>query len=673
MTTGALISAKTLLQRWQWEENNIFAAIMLDWGDVQAVATRAASLGTTNTDNGGVLETLLCRYKESGATHLSLPELTLGWLLARGELSVAQGAMPGRVYLRAQDERLAELVTAELQARLPQLNARRSEAKNPLISFNGDLPTVAEVGLGFDPAQAELARQAGLAPVARPVGYSWVQPEMIERSLDQAAALGVRIVAVQGNMTPGFEFNINSTVEAMRRNRLTYAYFNLSRHQRGDWFLAKNLTEDGLVILAHQFEPPELLEEDWNTLSDRWANLALEAGVRLCSVRFFRVIHAADPLESVTYIQTLANALKRAGFVIGPAGGVDLTPFQPERDPAALAGVGLSVAGAAGLAADLLPIPAEVKLLGLGATALGLAALPFWEKTNLVQPDHHHHHDHDHSHEHHHHHDHDHDHDHHHDHDHEHHHPHDHDHEHGHSHDRLRSTAYAPKGLALAAVMAYPAAAAAIDGADPAAALARAALIGAAGATALSATTVEADYVLGVEVYRGYNFDWLLPLGLAAATALTGRQRGRWPWLPLLGVVLTGLKNLAGGLQQDTLATFDYEHRHAHTHHLSAFQRTLGDSKMALSLKPLRKWSFLTPLGVVCAALFRRNNQSDLAAVALTAAAAGQVATLTGFRNGQRPLLKTAEGRARSWAAGAVLAGAVWLAAWLAGKLGNRP
>jgi hypothetical protein len=221
--------------------------------------------------------------------------------------------------------------------------------------------------------------------------------------------------------------------------------------------------------------------------------------------------------------------------------------------------------------------------------------------------------------------------------------------------------------------MAYPAAAAAIDGADPAAALARAALIGAAGATALSATTVEADYVLGVEVYRGYNFDWLLPLGLAAATALTGRQRGRWPWVPLLGVALTGLKNLAGGLQQDTLATFDYEHRHAHTHHLSAFQRTLGDSKMALSLKPLRKWSFLTPLGIVCAALFRRNNQSDLAAVALTAAAAGQVATLTGFRNGQRPLLKTAEGRARSWAVGAVLAGAVWLAAWLVGKLGNRP
>jgi hypothetical protein len=675
MTVGTLVSAKALLKRWQWEENNIFAAIMLDWDDVQAVATRAATLGAETGRAEIALEGLLRHYKEHGATHLSIPELTLGRLLARGELSLAQGATPGRVYLRAQDERLAELVATELQARLPQLKTKRTEAKNPLISFSGDLPTVAEVGLGFDPAHAELAHTVGLAPVARPVGYSWVQPEMIERTMDQIASLGVRIVAVQGYMTPGFEFNMNSTVEAMRRHHLTYAYFSLSRHQRGDWFLAKDLAGDGLVILAHEFEPQELLEEDWHTVSDRWANLAIEAGIRLCSVRFFRVIHAADPLESLAYIETLAETLKRAGFVAGPAGAVDLTPFQPQRDAAALTGVGLSVAGAAGLAADLLPIPTELKLLGLGATALGLAGLPFWEQTSLAQA--HPHHDHAHSHEHHHHDDDDHDHDHHnHDHDHDHHH-HDHDHthhhdHHEHSHDRLRNTAYAPKGLALAAAVAYPAAAIAIDGAAPAVALSRAALIGAAGATALSATAAESDYILGVEVYRGYNLDWLLPLGLAAAMSLTGKQRSLWSWLPLLGVALTALKSLGGDLKQDMLATFDREHRHAHTHHLSAFQRALGDSKMALSLKPLRKWSLLAPLGLVCAALFKRNNQNEIAAVALTAAAAGQVALMSGFRNGQRPLINTAEGRAKSWAIGAILAGAIWFVVWLSGKLGGH-
>jgi hypothetical protein len=143
----------------------------------------------------------LGRYKEKGATHLSLPELTLKRLIDRGELSVTQGPDSGRVYLRARTPVIAQLVTTELQARLPRTGATSSQARNPLISFSGDLPAVAEVGLGFDPAHAGLAREVGLAPVARPIGYSWVQPGMIDRTLDQAAALGAKIVAVQGSLS----------------------------------------------------------------------------------------------------------------------------------------------------------------------------------------------------------------------------------------------------------------------------------------------------------------------------------------------------------------------------------------------------------------------------------------------------------------------------------------
>ena len=703
MTAGALASAKAILKRWQWEENNVITAIMLDWDDVQAVATRAAGLADRTNGSGSPVEALLLIYKENGATHLSIPELTLDRLLARGELSVTQGNDPGRVYLQAQTSELAELVTTELQARLPQLQAQLTTAEKPLISFIGDLPAVAEVSLGFNPAHFDLAGRVGLAPVPRPVGFSWVQPEMIDRTLDQAAALGAKLIAVQGNMTPGFEFNIQHTVEALRRNGLTYAYFNLSRHQRGDWFVAKNLTVDGLVVLAHEFEPAELLEEDWGTISDRWANLATEAGTRLCSVRFFRVIHAADPLESITYIRSLSQALRRAGFITGSVGALDLTVYRPERDIAALAGAGLSAAGAAGLAADLLPIPNSLKLLGVGMAAAGLTGLPLWEQSGDPPAnghahdhphdhdhDHHHshHHDHDHDHEHHHHHhddhehdhhhdhphDHDHDHEHHHhsydddahDHEHDHHHDHDHhdhehghDHHHGHSHDRIWSTAYGPKGTALAATVAYPAAIAAINGAHPTAALAQAVLIGAAGATALSATTTEADYVMGVEEYRGYNLDWLVPVGLSAATVLAGQRRGLW-WLPLVGVGLAAAKQLSSGFTRDPLIGLDREHRHAHTHHLSAFQRILGDSKMALSPQPLRKWSLLAPLGVVTASVLKRNGQDELAAAAVTAAAVGEVATLAGFRNSQRPLVNTVEGRAKAWTVGAALAGLVW-------------
>jgi hypothetical protein len=76
----------------------------------------------------------------------------------------------------------------------------------------------------------------------------------------------------------------------------------------------------------------------------------------------------------------------------------------------------------------------------------------------------------------------------------------------------------------------------------------------------------------------------------------------------------------------------------------------------------------LVPVGVVSAALLKKNGRNDLATVALTAATVGQVATLTGFRNSQRPLLNTLQGRARSWAIGALLAGTLWLIASLLGK-----
>jgi hypothetical protein len=453
MTAGAIVSARAVLKRQQWEEANVLAAIMLDWDDVQAVATRAAAVFAEAGDGSAAAADLLRRYRENGATHLSIPELTLNRLLEKGEMSVTQGSSQQRVYLQAQNADLADRVAAELQARLPHLKPLRSGTKTPVVSFLGDLPSVAEIGLGFNPNDATLAHQAGLALVGRPIGYSWVQPEMIERTLGQAAALGAGIIAFQGNLIPGHEFRMDHTIAAMRQHHLTYAYFSQSRHQKGDWFLAKSLAREGLVVLAHEFEPEELLEDDWITASYRWANLATEAGIRLCSVRFFRILHAADPLESIAYVKELAHALGHAGLLPAHGGEVDLTVFQPQRDEVALAAAGLSIAGAAGLTADLLPVPDSVKLLGLGATALALSGLPFLEKRRNSPNHHHDHHDHhEHGHPH------DHVHDHQHEHDHDHHHHHGQDHGHDHSHHHASATAYAPKRLALAATVLYPAA-----------------------------------------------------------------------------------------------------------------------------------------------------------------------------------------------------------------------
>jgi hypothetical protein len=634
MTIGAVAAAQSIGKRRRWEQTNVKAAVMLDWDDVQAVTTRALTGSSKMQD----IRELLERFKENGATHLSLPELTIDRLLGRGQLNVVQGASTRRIYLQAKSAALADLVTGELQARLPQLEAGRTKGRGPVISMIGDLPAIAEVGLGFDPAHAELAQSSGLAPVARPIGYSWVQPEMIDRTLNQAAKLGSKLVAFQGRLIPGHEYHIQHTVEAIRRNRLTYAYFRESRHQKGDWFLAKHLAPAGRVMLAHEFDPSELLDEDLHTAAYRWANLAVEAGIRLCSVRFFRILHAADPLESLLYVNEIARALQQAGLSVDPDGPVNLTTVQPVGRPGSLAAVGLSSAGAAGLAADLLPIPDQLKLLGTAAGAVTLASLPYLGRR---QPghDHHHHHGHDHHH-HHHHHD-------------------------GNDQGAKPATAYAQKGLALAATIAFPTAAISLNNGNPLTALAQTTVVGVAAAATVAATTVDGDYLLGIEEYRGYNLDWLVPQGLAASTALGGDKKGLWPWLPLAGVAILGLNSVGARFPPDIMATLDREHRHAHTHHLSLFQQKLGDLKLGLAPRPLRKWSLLAPLGVVAAAVSRRNGQPELAAIFLVTGAAGHVATVTGFRQGQRPLEITVAGRSKSWISGALLAGAIGLSVLL--------
>lgn len=636
MTAGSALTVGSLARRRQWEQANNRVAVMLDWDDVQAVATRATLPGARD------VPALLAQYRANGATHLSIPELTLNRLLAAGDLSVIQGRNPDRVYLQARNTALAGRLVAEFQARLPHVDAQPSV--ECIFHLGGDLPTLAEVGLGFDPAHAELARQAGLLPVPRPVGYSWIQPEMIERTLAQAAALDAKIIAVQGALVPGHEFNIQYTVEAMRRHRLTFAYFRESRHQKGDWFMAKHLAGDGLVLLAHEFTPADLLDEDLHTAAYRWGNLALEAGVRLVSLRFFRVLHAADPLESLDYVHHVHHALAHAGFTPMDAAPPDLTAVQPPRDKLALAAAGLSTAGAVGLATDLLPLPDWLKTVKVAGAALALGGLPLlkFSGSNGHQ---HHHAEHGHSH---------------------HHHSHNHDHHHG---PAPATTAYAQKGLALAATAVFPAATAAITGPNAAGVLAQSALVTAAGAAAVSATTVDPDYLLGVEEYRGWNLDWLFSLGLVAAASVfngntqpaTRNTQQVLRWLPIAVVGLAGL-SIAGKLPADLPASLDREHRHSHTHHLSALQQQLGDAKMALSPRPLRKWSLLTPLGAVGAALLRQIGRPDLAPLARWAAVEGQVATLTGFRQGQRPLAVTARGRARSWLLGAGLAAALWAA-----------
>src|SRR5690606_7568187 len=125
---------------------------------------------------------------------LSLPELTLNRLRQTGQLTPQAPARPRtdlpRVghwnYLHGPENLVRHLAT-ELRERLPYTQATSHDAHT--LVFAGDLPTVGEIGLGYDVALAQNIQANGLALLPRPVSYAWPEKALLERTLGQTAVL----------------------------------------------------------------------------------------------------------------------------------------------------------------------------------------------------------------------------------------------------------------------------------------------------------------------------------------------------------------------------------------------------------------------------------------------------------------------------------------------------
>ena len=270
---------------------------------------------------------------------------------------------------------------------------------------------------------------------------NWDFPDLLRQTLAEAAQIG-RCVAFAGDMILGHEMHLDATVQALADNDLTFVYFCESRHQKGDWFVAKRRAPH--LVLAHHFTPQQMVPLDYHAACHNWVHFARERGVRFCYVNFFRVLHATAPLEGLDYVHHLKHALEDAGFELA----ADATPPVPipTPQPQELALTGLAAAGVGATAvSNLLNLPPQAAVQLTTAAAAGAWALPHLEqRRNAAAVARYHHaqshtHRHDHAtHDHHHH-----------------HHAHDHDHDHGDLH-ALYPPSYAPKLLALAAAALGP-------------------------------------------------------------------------------------------------------------------------------------------------------------------------------------------------------------------------
>ncbi|MCC7361330.1 MAG: hypothetical protein IT317_17725 [Anaerolineales bacterium] len=598
IATGAVASLRTLQRRHAWESAGQRAYIVLDYDDVLSMSTRAG-LG---------LAALLHEAHHHGATHVSLPELTLARLIAKGRLTpmTATGLGPhadaeapdlpaprtGQWHtFSSYEPALLDHVIRELSARVPGSQPRLLALHPvPVLAVAGDLPTLAELGLGFEAAAAAEAQTAGLGVVPRPVSFAWPEGHLVERTLVQAAGLpGAGLIAFEGDIILGHEMHLDATVHCLLRYKQRFAYFTETRHQKGDWFIAKRLAPHGLTVPSHYFTPAAMVPEDYHSAAHHWGMLARSRGVRLCYVNVFRRIHATAPLEGLHYLEHIKEELEGLGLLLDDA--APTPPRLPAPDRRTQAVAALAPAGAAALAAsEALRLPEPLGLAVSVAAAAGLGALPYLDRPRgKLEQDY--------------------------------------------------PPSYAPKLLALAGAAAAPAAAALSNS------LPIAAFIQAGTAAAVAAFTTGDDYALRIETYRALNADWALPL---SAVLLHSEGLGRWRWLGLGGLVAAWLA--VRRRTPDLLGELDKDLPAGHTHHLSAAQRLLGDTIIAVGPRPGRKWAGLGLAGLAAAQLLRRLGQPGAAAGATLAATAANAMALAAFRRPERPLAQTVSGVGRSWA-----------------------
>ena len=623
---GSAAAWRVLSRRRAWEAQNNRVAICVDFDDAQAAAIRA----------GLPFAEMVARLAPNGATHLSLPEWTLNRLIAQGQLTPMAPQRPyadpppaGHWNYLHGDAALVAQLAAEMQTRLPF--TQTAVLNETTLAFAGDIPTIGELGLGFDRETADLIRQNGLAVAPRPVSYAWPDPDLLRRTLAQAAEIG-RYVPFAGDMILGHEMHLDATVQALADHALTFVYFAQSRHQKGDWFIAKRRAPH--VVLGHRLSPADMVPLDYHAACHNWVWFARERGIRFCYVNFFRVLHATAPLEGLEYVHHLKHALEDAGFVV--AREIDLPAPVSAPDTAELALAGLAAAGAGATAvANTLNLPEKVALPLTAAAAAGAFALPWLEQARNQAAAARHAHSHDHAHDHHNH-----------DHDHAHHH---HDHDHSHDHSELAALyppSYAPKLLALGLAALTPVAGMTAVQQSGFFGWLRSLVYQTSGAAALAAVTSGQDYQLRIEEYKGFNLDWLVPLA-AVAWQIPHKPARAGALAALAGAWL-----LARRQGIDVLAQVDPGHAEGHTHHISAAMAALGDMQMAIGPKPARKWTGLAPAGWAASGVLGGYGRTAESLAASALGVGGSMLGLVSFRRPERALAETVRLAGPSFVAG---------------------
>ncbi len=316
-------------QRIMVERANATVGVAVDYNDI----VRASALtGITPLD-------ALERFKDAGASHVAITELTLGELVETSRLFAA--ASPD-VFLWGEQMSPAarKRIRNQLQAALPRLEPARShERKTEAKAYDyythllRVTPGLSDVGVGYDEA-AEIAQAAGLKTLARPCAR-FATEASIDAAIDAAQEISAEIVVFTGTQVMGYQKALRQVAEALHKAGLKFGYIELVP-QAGEQALARHL--DYRFIRTHSISEPELEQMHPQKAINRFSLAVRERKVRLCYVRLF--FTAGDPVaENVAYLRQLTSRLREDGFTVGSPQPFSSVPLPVWMLPVLLAAI----------------------------------------------------------------------------------------------------------------------------------------------------------------------------------------------------------------------------------------------------------------------------------------------------------------------------------------------
>lgn len=329
---------------------------------------------------------VLARLQEAGATSVALADVTLKYLAEDGAISYASGGALGAVgrlvplsesfrRLRAAGELRADavyvtgapermgLVAASLRTLLGPERVRVVPGALEVLATPLDLE---ELGLGFQPVDAEPYRAAGLEIVLRPRNFRGLSPASLRTLIDGYARVAPQPTLIFAlTEVLGYEGLIADAAAEYQRVGARFGrieVFTERRRQRGEDRLTALIRPD--VIRVFSITPEELLILRPRDVVDRFVRAAQERNIRLLYVRpLLNTPAGVEPIEAnVGMVRTIAAELRAKAFRTARTRPL---PVEVVPGPRALR-VALDVLVAAGAAAlGLLVLTGLAGVLGL--------------------------------------------------------------------------------------------------------------------------------------------------------------------------------------------------------------------------------------------------------------------------------------------------------------------